>query len=283
MNSSKVSILEVKFDAASFFCYLAMRYNQTNLTKMKTIVKLLLLTFVLNTGWTKETPAQKSSDNKLSKTEKKEGWILMFNGKNTENWRGFNRPDAPGVWSVSEGTLFCKAMKNEEAEPGQKGYIIYGEQFSNFHLKVDWKISEGGNSGIFYLGAEEGYSSIVNTAPELQVLDNERHPDAKQGKNGNRLSGALYDLIPAEPQNANPAGEWNSVEVIVKDGLLKHIMNGEEVLSVQLWTEEWKELVAGSKFPKIREDWYDVPREGYIGLQDHGNDVWFKNIKIRKL
>jgi hypothetical protein len=250
---------------------------------MKTIVKLLLLTFVLNTGWTKETPAQKSSDNKLSKTEKKEGWILMFNGKNTENWRGFNRPDAPGVWSVSEGTLFCKAMKNEEAEPGQKGYIIYGEQFSNFHLKVDWKISEGGNSGIFYLGAEEGYSSIVNTAPELQVLDNERHPDAKQGKNGNRLSGALYDLIPAEPQNANPAGEWNSVEVIVKDGLLKHIMNGEEVLSVQLWTEEWKELVAGSKFPKIREDWYDVPREGYIGLQDHGNDVWFKNIKIRKL
>ena len=174
---------------------------------MKTLLKLLLLTFILNTGWSVETQAQMSKDNKLTKAEKKEGWILMFNGKNTKDWRGFNRQDAPGVWSASEGTLFCKAMKNDEAEPGQKGYIVYNEQFSNFHLKVDWKISEGGNSGIFYLGAEEGYPSIVNTAPELQVLDNDRHKDAKQGKNGNRKSGSLYDLIPAVPQNANPAGE----------------------------------------------------------------------------
>ena len=250
---------------------------------MKTLLKLLLISIILNSGWTVETQAQKSKDNKLTKAEKKEGWILMFNGKNTKDWRGFNSQDAPGVWSASEGTLFCKAMKNDESEPGQKGYIIYNEQFSNFHLKVDWKISEGGNSGIFYLGAEEGYPSIVNTAPELQVLDNERNPDAKKGKNGNRKSGALYDLIPADPQNANPAGEWNSVEVIVKDGHVKHIMNGEEVLSFELWTEEWKELVSGSKFPKIREDWYDVPHKGYIGLQDHGDDVWFKNLKIRKL
>ena len=250
---------------------------------MKTLLKLLLLTFVLNTGWTAETQAQKSKDNKLTKAEKKEGWVLMFNGKNTKNWRGFHRQDPPGVWSASEGTLFCKAMKNDEVEPGQNGLIMYAWQFSNFHLKVDWKISEGGNSGIFYLGAEEGYSSIVNTAPELQVLDNERHPDGKEGKDGNRLSGSLYDLIPADPQNANPAGEWNSVEVIVKDGHVKHIMNGEEVLSFQMWTEEWKELVSGSKFPKIREDWHDVPKEGYIGLQDHGDEVWFKNIKIRKL
>ncbi len=250
---------------------------------MKTLLKILLLAFFLNTGWSVETQAQQSKDNKLSKAEKKEGWILMFNGKNTKNWRGWQKPEPPGVWSASEGTLFCKAMKNDDAEPGQKGYIIYDGQFSNFHLKVDWKISEGGNSGIFYLGAEEGYPSIVNTAPELQVLDNERHPDGKKGKDGNRLSGGLYDLIPADPQNANPAGEWNSVEVIIKDGHVKHIMNGEEVLSFELWTEEWKELVSGSKFPKIREDWYDVPSKGYIGLQDHGDDVWFKNLKIRKL
>lgn len=250
---------------------------------MKTLLQLLLLTFVLNTGWTSETQAQKSKDNKLTKTEKNEGWVLMFNGKNTKDWRGFNRHDVPGAWTASDETLYCKAMKNDEAEPGQKGLIMYAWQFSDFHLKVDWKISEGGNSGIFYLGAEEGYSSIVNTAPELQVLDNERHPDGKKGKDGNRLSGSLFDLIPADPQNANPAGEWNSVEVIVKDGHVKHIMNGEEVLSFQMWTEEWKELVSGSKFPKIREDWHDVPKEGYIGLQDHGYEVWFKNIKIRKL
>jgi hypothetical protein len=250
---------------------------------MKTLAKIVLLTWILGNGWTIDIKAQKSGDNKLSKAEKNEGWILMFNGKNTKNWRGWQRPDPPGVWSAADGTLYCKGVKNDEAEPGQKGLIMYVEQFSNFHLKADWKISEGGNSGIFYLGAEEGYPSIVNTAPELQVLDNERHPDAKAGKNGNRKAGALYDLIPADPQNANPAGEWNSVEVIVKDGHVKHIMNGEEVLSFQLWTDEWKELVSGSKFPKIREDWYDVPRKGYIGLQDHGDDVWFKNLKIKKL
>lgn len=238
---------------------------------------------LLNTLWAFEAQSQKGGDNKLSKAEKEEGWILMFNGKNTSRWRGYQRQDVPGVWSALDGTLFCKGLKNEEAAPGQKGLIMYEEPFSNFHLKVDWKISEGGNSGIFYLGAEEGYPSIVHTAPELQVLDNERHPDAKAGRDGNRKAGALYDLIPADPQNTRPAGEWNSVEVIVKDGHVTHIMNGAEVLHVQLWTDEWKELVSGSKFPKIRADWHDVPREGYIGLQDHGDDVCFKNIKIRKL
>ncbi len=250
---------------------------------MKTLLKLLVFTLILNIGCGVESKDQQSKDNELSKAEKKDGWILMFNGKNTQHWRGWQKDDPPGVWSVSEGTLFCKAMESDEAEPGKKGYIIYDGQFSNFHLKVDWKISEGGNSGIFYLGAEEGYPSIVNTAPELQVLDNDRHKDAKLGKNGNRKAGSLYDLIPAVPQNANPAGEWNSAEVIVKDGHVTHIQNGIEVVSIQMWTEEWEELVSGSKFPKIREDWHDVPREGVIGLQDHGNDVWFKNIKIKKL
>ena len=233
---------------------------------MKTLVKLVFLTLVLNIGWNADAHAQKNKDNHLTKQEKREGWILMFNGQDLDGWRGWHREDPPGVWSASGGTLFCKGMKRDEVKPGQKGYIIYDEQFSEFHLKVDWKISEGGNSGVFYLG-DEGHNSIVASAPELQILDNERHPDAKQGKNGNREAGALYDLIPAVPQNANPAGEWNSVEVIVKDGHLQHIMNGEVVVSVQLWIDEWKELVSGSKFPRIRADWHDVPRQGCIGLQ----------------
>ncbi len=267
--------------------FLAAQYReivyQSKSKEMKTLLRLTLMSCLMNTGWCVETRAQQGRDNELSSAEENDGWILMFNGKDTRHWRGYQRQDVPGVWSVSDGTLFCKGVKGDDAAPGQKGLIIYDEQFGNFHLKVDWKISEGGNSGIFYLGAEEGYPSIVHTAPELQVLDNERHPDAKAGKNGNRKAGALYDLIPADPQNANPAGEWNRVEVVVKDGYVKHIMNGEEVLSYQLWTEAWKELVSGSKFPKIRGDWHDVPRSGYIGLQDHGDDVWFKNIKIKKL
>jgi hypothetical protein len=249
---------------------------------MRNIGKLLLLVLILNTGCNTDKTAQKSKLNQLTKKEQKEGWILMFNGQDLDGWRGWHREDPPGVWAAENGTVFCKGMSRDEAGPGGKGYIIYDEQFSEFHLKVDWKISEGGNSGIFYLG-DESHGSIVATAPELQVLDNERHPDAKQGRNGNRKAGALYDLLPADPQNANPAGEWNSAEVILKDGHLQHLQNGKEVVSVQLWTEEWKELVAGSKFPGIRADWHDVPRQGYIGLQDHGDDVWFRNIKIKKL
>jgi hypothetical protein len=283
LHTPKVSIYGLNFVLLYFFVIYDEYINKFKCIMMKNLVKLLLLAWLLNMAWNPDAQGQKNRDNQLSKAEKNEGWILMFNGKDTEHWRGWQREDPPGVWSVKDGTLYCKGMSAEEAGPGQKGDIMYDEQFSNFHLKVDWKISEGGNSGIFYLGAEEGYESIVATAPEMQVLDNERHPDAKKGKNGNRKAGALYDLIPAVPQNARPAGEWNSAEVIVKDGHLQHIQNGEVVVSVQLWTDEWKELVSGSKFPAIREDWYDVPRQGYIVLQDHGNDVWFKNIKIRKL
>jgi len=115
------------------------------------------------------------------------------------------------------------------------------------------------------------------------VLDNEKHPDAKAGKDGNRQAGSLYDLIPAVPQNAKPAGEWNSVEVKVYKGSVWHYMNGEVVLEYHLWTPEWNELVAGSKFPGLNPDWANVASEGFIGLQDHGDDVWYRSIKIKEL
>ncbi len=242
---------------------------------MKITALLLLMSFAFNSF------AQE--DNTLSKKEKRKGWILMFDGETTDDWRRFGKTDVPGVWSAKDGTLMCRGVKRDDAKPDEKGLIIYDDKFSNFHLKLDWKISECGNSGIFYLGQEEGYPSIIQTAPEMQVLDNSCHPDAKNGKNGNRQAGSLYDLIPATPQNAKPAGEWNSAEIIVKNGKVTHIQNGKKVVQYKLWTDEWKELVSGSKFPKIREDWHDVPKEGYIGLQDHNDDVWYKNIKIRKL
>ncbi|MFW5830819.1 MAG: 3-keto-disaccharide hydrolase [Prolixibacteraceae bacterium] len=242
---------------------------------IKITALLLMMSFAFNTF------AQE--DNTLSKKEKRKDWILMFDGETTDGWRRFGNTDVPGVWSAKDGTLMCRGVKRDDAKPGEKGLIIYDEKFSNFHLKLDWKISECGNSGIFYLGQEEGYPSIIQTAPEMQVLDNTCHPDAKKGKNGNRQAGSLYDLIPATPQNAKPAGEWNSAEIIVKNGKVTHIQNGKKVVQYKLWTDEWKELVSESKFPKIRENWHDVPKEGYIGLQDHNDDVWYKNIKIRKL
>jgi hypothetical protein len=117
----------------------------------------------------------------------------------------------------------------------------------------------------------------------MQILDNDRHIDSNLGKDGNRKAGSLYDLIPAKPQNAKPAGEWNSVEIICYQGTVVHKQNGETVLEYHLWTDDWNKLVADSKFPGLNENWANVPKEGYIALQDHGNDVWFKNIKIKEL
>lgn len=167
------------------------------------------------------------------------------------------------------------------AEDG--GDILYDKAFANFHLKIEWKISEGGNSGIFYLGKEVAEWPIWKTAPEMQVLDNAKHPDALLGKDGNRQAGSLYDLIPAKPQNTKPAGEWNSAEILVYKGTVVHKQNGETVLEYHLWTEDWNNLVAGSKFPEQNPDWAKVAESGVIALQDHGDDVWFRNIKIREL
>jgi hypothetical protein len=179
--------------------------------------------------------------------------------------------------------LHCKGSGMGEAGSEDGGDILYDKEFSNFHLKMEWKIGEGGNSGIFYLGKEVEDWPIWKTAPEMQVLDNERHPDAMLGKDGNRKAGSLYDLIPADPQNTKPAGEWNSVEILVYNGTVVHKQNGETVLEYHLWTDDWNNLVADSKFPELNPDWANVAKSGYIALQDHGDDVWFRDIKIREL
>ncbi|MGC9470321.1 MAG: 3-keto-disaccharide hydrolase [Bacteroidales bacterium] len=224
-----------------------------------------------------EAPA----DNTLSQAEMEEGWMLLFDGTSTNGWRGYNKDSFPETgWTIEDGALKCIGSGEGEAG-GQGGDIIYDRKFKDFHLKLDWKISEGGNSGIFYLAQEIPGTEIWKSAPEMQVLDNERHIDANLGKDGNRKAGSLYDLIPAKPQNAKPAGEWNHVEIIVYQGTVVHKMNGEQVLEYHLGTPDWEELVANSKFAEYAE--FGKYREGYIALQDHGNDVWFKNIKLKEL
>lgn len=218
--------------------------------------------------------------NQLSDTEIADGWHLLFDGNSTAGWKGYKRDDAPGSWEVVDGSLFMNSsMSNRD-----RGDLLSSQQYEDFHLKLEWKISEGGNSGIFYRGIEtEALDVIYKSAPEMQVLDNDRHPDAKMGVNGNRTAGALYDLIPPQPQNVRPVGEWNSVEIRVENGTVQHIQNGAMVLEFQLGTQAWRELVAGSKFPDLNPTWVDVPARGYIGLQDHGDDVWYRNIKIKEL
>lgn len=225
-----------------------------------------------------------AAPNTLSAEEAGQGFVLLFDGESTSGWRGYGKEACPQAWVIDDGALKCIGSGRGEAGAVDGGDIIYEKEFTNFHLKLEWKVSEGGNSGIFYLGQETPeYDFIWKTAPEMQVLDNERHPDAMLGKDGNRQAGSLYDLIPAKPQNAKPAGEWNSVEIICFKGTVVHKQNGETVLEYHLWTPEWDELVAGSKFPELNENWAKVADKGYIGLQDHGDDVWYRSIKIREL
>ena len=220
--------------------------------------------------------------NALTQAEADDGWVLLFDGTTSEGWRGYKKDHFPTGWQIVDGSIQCLGSGRGEAGSKEGGDIIYDKMFQNFTVSLEWKLSEGGNSGIFYLGQEE-LDFIWKTAPEMQVLDNDNHPDAKLGKDNNRQAGSLYDMIPAKPQNAKPIGEWNQVELTVYKGTVVHKQNGVNVVEYHLWTPEWNELVAGSKFPELNADWADVASKGYFGLQDHGDDVWFRNIKIKEL
>ena len=232
--------------------------------------------------------------NRLELPVDKNGFITLFDGQTFAGWRGYGKSYMPSKWKVQDGAIYFDSKAK-----GEGGDIIFAHKFQNFELEMEWKISEGGNSGIFYLAQEVADNSnkkgslepIYISAPECQVLDNERHPDAKLGVDGNRMSSSLYDMIPAKPQNAKPAGQWNKVRIRVKDGHVQHFQNDVEVLSYDLWTPEWTAMLQASKFSE--NSWpvaFDLlnecggpNREGLIGMQDHGDDVWYRNIKIKEL
>jgi len=240
--------------------------------KNSNIISALLMVFVLGSSL-----VQAQSDNTLSKKEEKAGWSLIFDGKTTNGWRGYTKTGFPEKgWAVVDGTLRC-------LEKGGGGDIIFDKKLTNFELSLNWKISEGGNSGIFIFGKEVEGTPIYHSAPEYQLLDNERHPDAKKGKDGNRKSGSLYDMIPAVPQNAKPAGEWNETKIVANNGNIEYWLNGVKVVEFRMGEDSWKKMCADSKF----KDWPDIvnnqAKNGFFGLQDHGNEVWFKNIKLKLL
>lgn len=230
--------------------------------------------------------------NKAAKTpeeapasEPQEEWIVLFDGSSTEGWRGYNRTDMPGAWSIEDGALKISGSGKGEAGNKDGGDIIFDRKFKNFELSFEWKVSKGGNSGVFYLAQEVEGEPIYKSSPEYQILDNVNHVDAKLGKEGNRQSASLYDLIPAVPQNSKPFGEWNTGGIIVYKGTVVHIQNGENVLEYHLWTDDWKAMIENSKF-KGWEKFINAggaAQEGYIGLQDHGDDVWYRNVKIKIL
>ena len=228
-----------------------------------------------------------------------EGYIVLFDGTSLEGWRGYGKDEVPSRWSIDEGSLKFTGSGTGEGQQGDGGDIIFAHKFQNFELTFDWKVSKGGNSGVFYMiqevTTEKDGETILEpsyiSAPEYQILDNVNHPDAKLGKDGNRQSASLYDMIPAVPQNQKPYGEWNEGKILVYKGTVVHSQNGENVLEYHLWTQQWTDMLQASKFSQ--EKWplaFELlnncggeNHEGYIGFQDHGDDVWYRNIRIKVL
>ena len=252
-----------------------------NLKSFLTVLSIVLFAGIFAVSCKPKTDSAASTEQtEVSVPPAEEGWITLFDGTTTEGWIGYGKEAFPAQgWVIEDGALKCQGSGQGEAGGGG-GDIVYNKAFKDFRLQMEWKISSGGNSGIFY-GALINEDPIWKSSTEMQVLDNVKHPDALLGKDGNRQAGSLYDLIPAKPQNAKPVGEWNTVEILVYQGTVAHKMNGETVLEYHLGTPDWDALIAGSKFKDFPN--FGKYREGYIGLQDHGNDVWFRNIRILPL
>jgi hypothetical protein len=239
---------------------------------------ILLFSFTVATLLT--TTVYSQGVNNLSAKEKKEGWILLFNGKDFSGWRQCNGTAMPKNWVIEDNAM--KVFTGEGKKPGQGsgGDIIYaGKKFRNFELSIDWKTEKMGNSGIFYYIREVPGKAIYYAAPEVQILDN---ADATDNKIPSHLAGSLYDMIAADPKTVHPAGQWNNIVVRINNGKATHTQNGTKVLEYTLWTPQWDTLVARSKFKTFPGFTEGIAKEGYIGLQDHGYAIWFRNIKIRE-
>lgn len=224
-------------------------------------------------------PAADTAANRLSDAEKAEGWILLFDGQTKNGWHVYQEKSDGSAWKVENGTLMLDPKEKKDWQTIGGGDLVTDSAFQDYHLSLEWKISPKGNSGIIFgIQDQPKYEHSWHTGMEMQVLDNAGHSDAGNPKH---RAGDLYDLISCSTETVKPAGEWNRAEVKMEKGKLDLFLNGTNVVSTTLWDDNWKKLVAGSKF----REWPDFAtfKSGHIGLQDHGDPVWFRNIRIRKL
>jgi hypothetical protein len=241
---------------------------------MKTLVAVAALLLITNGCRSQSQPpapppsSDNASHNTLTDAERSAGWRLLFDGKTTAGWRNYGKPTISDGWVVQDGAL---------TRTGAGGDIITNDEFGNFELSIDWKIEPGGNSGIFYRASEE-QDEIYWNAPEMQVLDDAKHPD---GQNLLQSAGAAYDLYPAPRGHVHPGGAWNTARLVVNGNHVEHWLNGFKLLEFEFGSPDWNSKVAGSKFkPHLK---FGKNSTGHIGLQDHGNVVAYRNIKIRTL
>jgi hypothetical protein len=218
------------------------------------------------------------SNMKAKKYPEEAGWINMLSS--LDDWHTYNNPGKIGTaWILKDGVLQLDATNKKDWQVNNGGDIVYKTEFENFDLRLEWKISKGGNSGImFNVHESKDYKYPWQTGPEMQVLDNDGHADAKINKH---RAGDLYDLIASSSEPVKPAGEWNLVEIVSNKGKLDFFLNGENIISTTQWDESWYKMIAGSKFKDMPG--FGKYKSGKIALQDHGDNVWFRNVMIRKL
>ncbi|MBS1598545.1 MAG: DUF1080 domain-containing protein [Bacteroidetes bacterium] len=213
----------------------------------------------------------------LTDQEKKDGWVSLFDGSTLKGWHEYGHKPIGSIWTVSSGAIHLDPKKRSGEEGGD---ILTDKEYSNFDLKLEWKISKNGNSGIIFYVKEDTtkYKESYVTGAEMQVLDNDGHADGKIKKH---RAGDLYDLISSSTEPVKPVGEWNQVEIKSSNGKLELFLNNVLVVSTTLWNANWDKLVSGSKFKSMPG--FMKFKSGSIDLQDHGNEVWFRNIKIKEL
>ena len=245
---------------------------------MLSLSALLLLASACGTSTTNEGEQDSTAVEQETEVMENEEWIDLFNGENLEGWTSYGQSTVGEAWEVEDGVIHfdANAKKNEGLSGGD---LVTKESFKDFHLKLEWKISENGNSGIMFYVVDNGeFSAPYHTGPEYQLLDNEGHPD---GKITSHRTADLYDLIVSSEEPVKPVGEWNLTEIISKDGKLEFYLNGVNTVTTTMWTDEWNEMVAQSKFKDMPA--FGKYQEGKIALQDHGDEIWFRNVQIKKL
>jgi len=242
---------------------------------MKGIASAMIAVSLLSSNLFAQNPAA----NTLTPTEKNDGWALLFDGSSLQGWHNYGKKTIGSAWKADDGTIHLNASEKSGYQAKDGGDIACDKEYENFDLKLEWKISKNGNSGIiFYVKEDPKYKESWNTGAEMQVLDNDGHSDGKIKKH---RAGDLYDLISSSSEPVKAVGEWNQVEIKSNNGKLDLYLNNVLVVSTTLWNADWEKLVQGSKFKTMPG--FMKFKSGRIVLQDHGNEVWYRNVKIKEL
>jgi hypothetical protein len=254
---------------------------------MKKILAIASLTLVIAACQSKKETTESSSDSTatsevskpaesslLTEEQKAAGWKLLFDGKSLDGWRFFKN-QANNSWEAIDGMLHCKPF--DEVKENKRSDIMTNDEYENFELAFEWKISSQGNSGVMYHVTEE-FDQPYKSGPEYQILDDGGYPGETKETN---MTACCYDMYAVSNKKLNPVGEWNSSKIVVNGKNVEHWLNGEKVLTYEIGSADWKKRKAGSKWKD--EKGYGASAKGHIDLQDHSHEAWFKNIMIKPL